>query len=50
MVRGKIPEMSKIPPTKDEFHQRVKCVSYQAFAWKNALEPKQEIPDGDQHG
>ena len=25
-------------------------MNYQAFAWKNALEAKQEIPDPDQHG
>ena len=43
-------ETFKIPPTKDELHQHVKCVNYQALAWENLWEVKQEIPDADQHG
>ena len=46
----KFPETPKIRTTKDELHQHVKSAKYQAFAWKNELEAKQEIPDPDQHG
>ena len=48
--REKFPELSKIPPTKDELHQHVRHVNYQAFVWKIALEENQEIPDADQYG
>ena len=46
----KFPETSKIRTNKGELHQHVKCVHYQAFAWKNALEAKQETPNSDQYG
>ena len=34
----KLPETSKISPTKDELHQRIWRVNYHAFVWKNPLE------------
>ena len=34
----KFPETSKISPTKDELHQRIRRVNYHAFVWKNPLE------------
>ena len=33
--------------TKEDLHQRVKRVNYQAFVWKNPLKAKQEIPEAD---
>ena len=36
--------------TKEDLHQRVKRVNYQAFVWKNPLKAKQEIPEADQLG
>ena len=47
--RDKFPEPSKIPSTKDNLHQHVKHVSYEAFVQKNALEAKQEILDTNPH-
>ena len=46
--REKFPETSKIPPTKDELHQRIKYRNCQRFALKNFLKAKQEIPDAGQ--
>ena len=48
--RKKSRETFKIPPTKDDLHQRVKRANYEAFVWKKALEANQEISESDQHG
>ena len=39
-----------ISPTKDNLHQHIKRVNYQAFIWQNALEANQEILEADQNG
>ena len=46
----KLPEPTRLPPTKDELKQHVLRSNYQAFIWKRALEGEPAIPDPDGYG
>lgn len=40
----------RLPPTSDSLLQHTKRANYQAYVWKRALEPVQNLPPADQHG
>ena len=38
-----------LPPTSDSLSQHIKRANYQAYVWRNALEPMQQLPPLESH-